>query len=144
MVSCKCSNVDLYRTFSLLQASCTCLRKRAAYIAQIMVSVSEKQLRPDMPAEPRGGAFEGWAAYTDLIQRCWAHDPVQRPTFEGVIATLRELLTETATLSRQRRLTEKESNDASSGPPTPRYTTGNAADTHIDAIDKKHCDVLGY
>ena len=71
---------------------------------QIMVSVSEKGQRPDIPAQPQGGTFEGWAAYVDLIERCWAADPAQRPSFEGAITDLRELLTETATLSRQRRI----------------------------------------
>ncbi len=71
---------------------------------QIMVSVSEKGQRPDIPAQPQGGTFEGWAAYVDLIERCWAADPAQRPSFEGAITDLRELLTETAMLSRQRRI----------------------------------------
>ncbi len=87
-----------------------------------MVSVAEKGLRPDIPQQPQGGAFQGWPAYVDLIERCWAADPAQRPTFEGAITDLRELLTETATLSRQRRL-EAPSNDASN-PPTPRRNSG--------------------
>ncbi|BDA45524.1 probable serine/threonine-protein kinase CTR1 at C-terminar half [Coccomyxa sp. Obi] len=91
-------------------------------IFQIMVSVAEKGLRPDIPEQPQGGAFQGWPAYVDLIERCWAEDPAQRPTFEGAITDLRELLTETATLSRQRRL-EAPSNDASN-PPTPRHNSG--------------------
>ena len=91
-------------------------------VQQIMVSVAEKGQRPDMPQQPQGGAFQGWPAYVDLIERCWAADPVHRPTFEGAITDLRELLTETATLSRQRRL-EAPSNDASN-PPTPRRNSG--------------------
>lgn len=77
--------------------------------AQIMVSVSERQMRPDIPGDPeqlQGGTFDGWDAYTGLLQRCWAQEPAARPTFDIVIAELRELLSESASLSRQRRMSE--------------------------------------
>jgi hypothetical protein len=96
--------------------------------AQIMVSVSEKDLRPDLPEDPEslpGGTFDGWDTYVDLIRRCWATDPAERPTFEAIIATQRELLTQ-ATLSRQRRLTTEASPEEPSNPATPRRGSGTA------------------
>ncbi len=74
-----------------------------------MVSVAEKNQRPDIPAEPEklpGGTFGDWDAYVALIQRCWAGDLAERPTFEAIINTLRELLTASASQTRQRRLTD--------------------------------------
>ena len=79
---------------------------------QIMVSVAEKNQRPDIPAEPDklpGGTFEGWAVYVALIQRCWTMEPGERPTFGAIINDLRELLTESASQTRQRRLTDPQS-----------------------------------
>ena len=74
-----------------------------------MVSVAEKNQRPDIPAEPEklpGGTFGDWDAYVALIQRCWAGELAERPTFEAIINTLRELLTASASQTRQRRLTD--------------------------------------
>jgi hypothetical protein len=81
----------------------------ACALLQIMVSVSERRMRPDIPAkaaELPGGVFDGWAAYTALLQRCWAHEPAERPTFDVVIAELRELLSESASSVRARRMSE--------------------------------------
>ncbi len=80
-----------------------------ACAVQIMVSVAEKNQRPDIPAEPEklpGGTFGGWDAYVALIQRCWAGELAERPTFEAIINTMRELLTASASQTRQRRLTD--------------------------------------
>lgn len=80
--------------------------------AQIMVSVAEKNQRPDIPAEPEklpGGTFGGWDAYVALIQRCWAGELGERPAFEPIINVLRELLTESASQTRQRRMTDPSS-----------------------------------
>ena len=74
-----------------------------------MVSVVEKGQRPDIPAEPEkspGGTFEGWGAYVTLIQRCWGGEPLERPSFEAIIIVLRELLTASASQTRQRRMTD--------------------------------------
>ena len=76
---------------------------------QIMVSVAEKNQRPDIPQEAEklpGGTFEGWDTYVGLIQRCWGPTPAERPTFEAIINDLRGLLTESASQTRQRRLTD--------------------------------------
>ena len=81
----------------------------SACAAQIMVSVAEKNQRPDIPGEPEklpGGTFEGWDMYVSLIQRCWGGEAGERPTFEGIINDLRELLTASASQTRQRRLTD--------------------------------------
>jgi len=80
-----------------------------ACAAQIMVSVAEKNQRPDIPGEPDklpGGTFEGWDTYVSLIQRCWGGEAGVRPTFEVIISDLRELLTASASQTRQRRLTD--------------------------------------
>lgn len=74
-----------------------------------MVSVAEKDQRPDIPQDPEklpGGTFEGWESYVALIQHCWRPKPGERPTFEAIIYNLRELLTESASQTRQRRLTD--------------------------------------
>lgn len=39
-----------------------------------------------------GGSFEGLDAYVALIRKCWAQNPLDRPTFSEVIAQLRDLL----------------------------------------------------
>ena len=80
-----------------------------ACAVQIMVSVAEKNQRPDIPGEPDkllGGTFEGWDTYVSLIQRCWEGEAGERPTFESIINDLRELLTASASETRQRRLTD--------------------------------------
>lgn len=115
------------RDFPLVTAIALCVDNDVAVHMQIMVSVSEKDQRPDLPEDAStlvGGSFEGWPAYTDLIQRCWTADPAQRPTFESIIATLRELLTQSTVVSRQRRLTETPSER--SDPATPRTGSGGA------------------
>lgn len=78
------------------------------FALQIMVSVAEKNQRPDIPQEAEklpGGTFEGWYTYVRLIQRCWGPAPAERPSFEAIINDLRGLLTESASQTRQRRLT---------------------------------------
>ena len=84
---------------------------------QIMVSVAEKNQRPDIPQEAEklpGGTFEGWDTYVGLIQRCWGPTPAERPSFEAIISDLRGLLTESASQTRQRRLTDPLSTAAGS------------------------------
>ena len=79
------------------------------FALQIMVSVAEKNQRPDIPQEAEklpGGTFEGWDTYVELIQRCWGPTPANRPSFEAIINDLRGLLTESASQTRQRRLTD--------------------------------------
>ncbi len=39
--------------------------------------------------QTRGGSFEGLDAYVQLMQRCWAHDPAGRPSFQDIAAELR-------------------------------------------------------
>jgi hypothetical protein len=92
-----------------------------------MVSVAEKDQRPDIPAEPDrtlGGTFEGWALYVALIQRCWTDEPGERPTFEAIINELRELLTESASQTRQRRLTDTPSSVQHAGSGELRQRSG--------------------
>ena len=77
-----------------------------------MVSVAEKNQRPDIPAQPQklpGGTFGGWDAYVALIQRCWHGELGERPSFEAIINVLRELLTASASQMRQRRMTDPSS-----------------------------------
>ena len=95
-----------------MQMHVICVTQRLidrACSVQIMVSVAEKDQRPDIPAEPQslpGGTFGGWDAYVALIQRCWHGELGERPSFEAIINVLRELLTASASQTRQRRLTD--------------------------------------
>ncbi len=47
--------------------------------------------RPEFPPAGQlpGGGFEGWEAYVDLVRRCWAENPQDRPGFTQIIADLR-------------------------------------------------------
>ena len=52
--------------------------------------------RPLLPADPGalpGGTFPRLPAYLELMQRCWAQRPEDRPSFVEVVAVLRELAT---------------------------------------------------
>lgn len=51
----------------------------------------DRPLIPD-PASCRGGTFAGMPQYLDLMQRCWATDPSDRPPVKDVLCSLRELL----------------------------------------------------
>ena len=101
------------------------------FALQIMVSVAEKNQRPDIPQEAEklpGGSFEGWDAYVGLIQRCWGPTPAERPSFEAIINDLRGLLTESASQTRQRRLTDPLSAGAgNSGVDLPQRSGATAA-----------------
>ncbi|GAB4823442.1 hypothetical protein N2152v2_010488 [Parachlorella kessleri] len=62
---------------------------------QIMKLVSEGQ-RLQVPARsalpPSSQGFEGLDLYEELVAKCWAEDPKERPTFADVIGYLRDLL----------------------------------------------------
>ena len=47
--------------------------------------------RQDLPG-PDTMEFEGLEGYLTLMRRCWAHNPEDRPTFQEIIAELRDLL----------------------------------------------------
>lgn len=70
-----------------------------AVCLQIMVAITEKQRRPEVPKEVDvpGGTFAGLAGYIQLMEDCWQDDAEQRPTFELVIVTLRGLLEQAMT-----------------------------------------------
>ena len=75
---------------------------------QIMVSISEKKLRPDIPPmdELPGGSFPNLPQYITLLESCWQDDPEQRPSFESCIASLRSMLESSATSQKQQRMTK--------------------------------------
>ena len=57
---------------------------------QVTKSVIEGQRLPFPPPEQLpGGTFEGLEGYCALIERCWAQDPAQRPTFAAIVNDLR-------------------------------------------------------
>ena len=45
--------------------------------------------RERLPGGADTAAFRGLDAYVALTQRCWAHNPYDRPTFEEIIPQLR-------------------------------------------------------
>lgn len=56
----------------------------AAHIQQVLFKVfsgHKPPVPPDMPAQYRG-----------LMERCWAHEPQDRPTFKEVKVALRDML----------------------------------------------------
>ena len=61
------------------------------WVMQVVIIVVEQKKRPvvpeeeDMPTPPP----TCWTRYRDLMERCWASDPADRPTFEVVINDLR-------------------------------------------------------
>ena len=110
------------------------------FALQIMVSVAEKNQRPDIPQEAEklpGGTFEGWDTYVRLIQRCWGPTPAERPSFEAIINDLRGLLTESASQTRQRRLTDPLStaagNSNGEGPQRSGATAASSCQTPLPA-----------
>ena len=59
-----------------------------------MVTVAEKQLRPDVPEDPSqlpGGSFSEIERFLALMRACWAAEPKERPTFESIITELRAM-----------------------------------------------------
>jgi hypothetical protein len=62
---------------------------------QIVVALLNRKERPEIPAVAAklpGGTFDGMERYIQLIQRAWAENADERPTFEAIIADLRSLL----------------------------------------------------
>ena len=45
--------------------------------------------RPPLPPPEACAGFSSYAAYVELLQRCWAQEPTSRPSFEEVCARLR-------------------------------------------------------
>lgn len=64
-------------------------------LLQIAVSVAEGGRLPIPPRVELPGAdtptFAGLDRYISLMQRCWAQDPAERPTFNQVALELEEL-----------------------------------------------------
>ncbi|KAK9862943.1 hypothetical protein WJX84_012116 [Apatococcus fuscideae] len=73
---------------------------------QIMVSISERKQRPDIPPmdELPGDAFQELPQYVTLLEACWQEEPEQRPSFESVITSLRAMLELAATSQKQQRI----------------------------------------
>ena len=63
-------------------------------LLQIMVAIAEKQRRPEVPPaeELPGDSFSGLEDYVALMDACWTDQPIDRPTFESAIISLRGLL----------------------------------------------------
>lgn len=62
---------------------------------QIMVAVAERGQRPDIPQDlsviPGGDSPAAYGLVT-LMQRCWSQEPADRPGFDIIVITLRNLL----------------------------------------------------
>lgn len=50
--------------------------------------------RDQLPG-PDTATFEGLDSYIDLMRRCWAHNPEDRPSFQEIISEIRQLLSST-------------------------------------------------
>ncbi len=61
---------------------------------QIVLAVADRGQRPAVPAPAAvpGGPPLQYDEFVSLMCDCWAQDPVDRPSFEGVIHRLRVLL----------------------------------------------------
>ena len=64
------------------------------WLLQIMVAIAEKQRRPEVPPaeELPGDSFSALEDYVALMNACWTDQPIDRPTFESAIISLRGLL----------------------------------------------------
>ena len=58
---------------------------------QVVIIVVEQKKRPEVPEEEDMPTPPPtcWTRYRDLMERCWASDPSDRPPFEVVINDLR-------------------------------------------------------
>eukprot|EP00884_Botryococcus_braunii_P001372 jgi/Botrbrau1/11235/Bobra.0038s0007.1 len=62
---------------------------------QVVIAVVSKGERPDVPADLTslpGGTFEDMEMYINLMSRCWAKDPGDRPSIADVVSELQQLL----------------------------------------------------
>lgn len=59
------------------------------------MAVAHRKQRLKIPDDLRalpGGVFVGLPAYIDLMQKCWAEEPAERPNFGEIVRCLRDLL----------------------------------------------------
>ena len=58
---------------------------------QVVIEVVDRKARPEMPPLDKlpGGELCLHDEYIELMEDCWAQDPLARPSFEAVIARLR-------------------------------------------------------
>ena len=59
---------------------------------QVMHAVADEKARCPVPETVTPPFTTGWTAYCDLMNRSWAHDPVERPSFAGIVADLQAML----------------------------------------------------
>ncbi|KAK9807281.1 hypothetical protein WJX73_007482 [Symbiochloris irregularis] len=84
---------------------------------QIMVAVSEKGQRPDIPedlTQTPGGDSLAAPGLIDLILRCWHQDPEERPGFDTIVTSLRNLL---GLVAQQRRMSQQPGRTSHAGSP---------------------------
>ena len=69
---------------------------------QIMMQLVEGKRPhiPDLDTTP-GGSFPAASELTQLIRRCWEHDPAARPRFEEVVSCLRTMAANAGAANRQ-------------------------------------------
>lgn len=58
---------------------------------QVVIEVVERKARPEVPPLDQlpGGELCLHGQYVELMEDCWAQDPLARPSFEAVIGRLR-------------------------------------------------------
>ncbi len=58
---------------------------------QVVIEVVERKARPEVPPLDKlpGGELCLHGQYVELMEDCWAQDPLARPSFEAVIGRLR-------------------------------------------------------
>lgn len=58
---------------------------------QVVIEVVDRKARPEVPPLDQlpGGELCLHGQYVELMEDCWAQDPLARPSFEAVIGRLR-------------------------------------------------------
>jgi hypothetical protein len=74
------------------KSSCTDANLR--FLLQVVLEVvrdGQRPLVPDNLADLHGGTFDGVELYIDLMKKCWAQEPSERPKFIDAVTELQRI-----------------------------------------------------